>query len=168
MKKYIECGKIVSTHGIKGEVKIQPWTDDAEHLLKFDSFYLEANGKALAVDSSRVHKNMLMVKFKGISSMDEANEYRGKVLYINREEDPDDRPYLQDYIGVKVTDIDTGADYGKIVDVIVTGANDVYDLKDDNGRQRLVPDIPQVVLETDLVAREMKIRPLKGLFDDED
>lgn len=165
-KQFIQCGKIVSTHGVRGELKVLPWTNQPQHLLEFSRFYL-ADGSQLTVTGSRIHKNMLLLTVEGISTLEEARNYRGQILSLNREDDPDDAPYLVDFIGVRVTDQDTGQDYGVITEVIQTGANDVYVLLDDENVERLIPDIPQVVLETDLDAQTMKIRPLKGLFDDE-
>lgn len=163
-RQFIECGKIVSTHGIKGEMKIMPWTDDVSYLLGFSRFFLENGRIELKVKTSRIHKNMLLLLADGISDMDTAAKYRGQVICLARDDDPDDSPFLIDFIGVEVTDVDTGEAYGKILDVVRTGANDVYVLRGGD-KERLVPDIPQVIIETDLKARTMKIRPLKGLFD---
>lgn len=168
LKQYIEFGKIVSTHGIKGEMKVQLWTNEPNLLLDYPVFYLDKGKTPLEVVSARVHKNMLLLMIEGVGSIDEANKYRGKTLYLDREDDEDDRPYLQDYVGMRVTDIDTKESYGKITDVLVTGANDVFALKDDKGVERLVPDIPQVIISSDFTNMTMEIRPLEGLFDNED
>lgn len=167
-KQFIECGKIVSTHGVKGELKIEPWTDDPNYLLEFSTLYLDSGKTPLKVVGSRIHKGMLLLMAEGIDSIDTANQYRGKVLCINRADDPDDSPFLIDFLGIHVLDADSGKDYGKITNVIRTGANDVYELRNEEGIERLVPDIPQVVLETDFATKVMKIRPLKGLFEDAD
>lgn len=167
-KQFVECGKIVSTHGIKGELKAQVWTNDPNYLLEFVRFFLNNGKQELKIKSSRIHKNMLLFTIDGVTSIEDASEYRGKTIYINRQDDKDSRPFLQDFYGVEVFDIDSNQSYGEIVDIIVTGANDVYILKDSKNVQRLVPDIPHVVLETDINNQIMKIRPLKGLFEDED
>ena len=168
IKDFLECGKIVSTHGIKGELRVIPWTNQPEHLLDFSRFFLDNKGsQSIKITASRLHKNMLLIKVKGINSIEEANTLRGKVLYLNRSDDPDDTPYIQDYFGISVTDADTGKSYGKVTDIIITGANDVFVLKDDKGTERLVPDIPHVVLDIDLDERTIIIRPLEGLFEDE-
>ena len=167
-KKYLECGKIVSTHGIQGEVNVQPWCDSAEYLCDFKTLYLQNGEKSLAVLSARVHKNMALIKFAGISDLDTAVTLRGKVLYIDRDDAKDDGKYfIQDIIGLSVIDADSGHTLGILKDVFSTGANDVYALEDESGKQRLFPAIPEVIIETDIGGGIMKIRPLKGLFDDE-
>ncbi|MCL2069326.1 MAG: PRC-barrel domain-containing protein, partial [Oscillospiraceae bacterium] len=93
--------------------------------------------------------------------------FRGKIIYINRSDAPDDgKPFLQDLIGLTVLDADTGEIYGKLHDVLETGANDVYSIRDESGRERLVPVIRQVIISTDIEGGEMRIRPLAGLFDE--
>ncbi|MCI8648720.1 MAG: 16S rRNA processing protein RimM [Anaerotruncus sp.] len=167
-KQFLECGKIVTTHGVRGEVRVQPWCDAPEFLLEFDTLYLEKGQQAIAVQRARVHKNIVILQLEGVGTVEEAVKLRGKVLYVNRNDVPmDDGEYfVQDLIGCTVTDVDTSADYGKIYDVRPTGANDVYYLRDDSGTERLVPAIPDVVLERDIDGGVIRIRPLEGLFDD--
>jgi len=166
-KRYLECGKVVSTHGVRGEVKVKPWCDSPEFLCEFETLYLDGQGqKPVRVISARSHKGMALLLFEGTGSIGEAASFRGKVLYIDRNDAPDDgKPFLQDLIGLTVRDADTGEVYGKIADVIETGANDVYIVRDDAGRERLVPVIPQVIIKTDINGGEIIIRPLEGLFD---
>ena len=168
LKRYLECGKIVSTHGVRGELKVEPWCDGAEYLRGFKTLYLDAKGeKPLKVISTREHKGMALMMLEGIDDMDKAIAMRGKVLYLDRQDAPDDgQPFLQDLIGLSVVDVDSGCEYGKLHDVIETGANDVYDIRDAAGKQRLVPAIPPVIIETDFDAGVMRIRPLEGLFDE--
>ena len=142
-KQFLECGKIVTTQGIKGEVRVQPWCDSPDFLLGFDTLYLDGGRSSLEIERSRVQKNVVVFKFKGTETVEEA-------------------------VGCTVLDADTGRDYGKIYDVRPTGANDVYYLKDAAGVERLVPAIPDVVLSRDLDVGIVTIRPLEGLFDDED
>ncbi len=169
-KQFLECGKIVTTQGIKGEVRVQPWCDSPDFLLGFDTLYLDSGRSPLVVERSRVQKNVVVFKFKGTETVEEAVTLRGKVLYLDRADVPmeDGEYFVQDLIGCTVLDADTGRDYGKIYDVCPTGANDVYYLKDEAGTERLVPAIPDVVLSRDLDAGVVTIRPLEGLFDDED
>ena len=166
-KQYLECGKIVSTHGVRGELKVTPWCDSPEFLCGFETLYLDANGeRAVKTVSARVHKGMALILLEGINSINEAAALRGKILYINRDDAPDDgKPFLQDLLGLIVRDADTGEIYGKLADIIETGANDVYVVRDDSGHERLVPVIPQVIIKTDINGGEISIRPLEGLFD---
>ena len=112
---------------------------------------------------------MAILKFKGINDIDSANLLRDSILYMNRDdvELDEDSHFIQDLIGVSVYDIDNGMFYGKIEEVLQTGANDVYSLKREN-KTFLIPAIADVIIETDIDNDIMKIRPLKGLFDDED
>jgi 16S rRNA processing protein RimM len=93
---------------------------------------------------------------------------RGKVLYIDRNDAPDDGgEFIQDLIGLEALDADSGRSWGFVADVLPTGANDVYLLKEPSGKERLIPVIPEVVLKTDIDGGFIKIRPLKGLFDED-
>ena len=120
------------------------------------------------MERARAHKNVVVLKIAGVDTVEDAVKLRNRTVYVNRDdvELAEGESFVQDLIGCVVTDIDTGAAYGEIYDVMQTGANDVYCLKDEKGTERLVPAIPSVVLERDLDAGIVKIRPLEGLFDD--
>ena len=109
------------------------------------------------------------MKAKGIDTIEQAETLRNKVLYINRNdvELPEGEYFIQDLIGTEVYDIDNGRFYGKITDVMKTGANDVYQITASDGKDYLVPVIDDVVKEIDIYAGKIQIRPLKGIFDDE-
>jgi 16S rRNA processing protein RimM len=167
MKKFLECGKIVSTHGIRGEVKVQHWCDEPDYLCQFSTLYLEEGAKALAVENARAHKDMVILKLHGVEDIDAGNALRGKILYLNREDAPEDGAFfLQDLLGLEVRDADSGHLYGKLTDVFATGANDVYEITGEDGVKRLAPAIPEVVVERDVAGGVILIRPLRGLFDD--
>lgn len=168
-KQFLECGPIVTIHGIKGEVRMQPWCDDMQALTEVTTLYFDKNGaNAIGVERARPHKNVMVLKFSGVDTPEAAAALRGKMLFINRDDLPlaEDEYFVQDLIDCQVIDADTGRDYGKVYDSRPTGANDVYYLRDEQGKERLVPAIPDVVLERDLEAGIIKIRPLEGLFDD--
>lgn len=169
-KKYLEIGKIVTVHGLNGTVKVQPWCDDAEFLCEFDVLYRGTQAIPMEIEQARVQKNMALVKFKGVDTVEQAQALRNTVLYMDRDdvELEDGTYFIQDLLGLSVVDVDNGTDYGTIADVLQTGANDVYLLRDGAGRERLVPVIPDVVLEIAPEQGYVKIRPLKGLFDDAD
>ena len=168
-KRYLECGKIVATHGLRGEVKVLPWCDGPEALLPFGTLYLDGGATALAVEKARAAKNMVLVKFRGYDSPEAVQPLRGKVLYLDREEDSleEGQYYIQDLIGLTVVDAGSGQVYGTLQDVTETGANDVYHIAFPDGKVRLIPAIPQVVTGIDIDAGRMEIRPLEGLFDDD-
>lgn len=170
-KQFLECGKIVTTHGIKGEVKINPWCDSPEDLLKLTHIYFDKKGEEnREVLSARVHGSMTLMQLFGINNPEDAASLRGKTIYLNRDELElkEGEYFISDLMDLKVIDADTGEEYGILTDVSQTGANDVYHITFNDKTQRLIPAIPQVVIETDVDGGFMKIRPLKGLFDDED
>lgn len=164
-KEYLEAGKIVTTHGIKGEVKIMPYCDSAELLVEFDRLFIGKNHDEIIVERARVQKNMVIAKLEGINTPEEAEKLRNKVLFMHRDdlELDEDTYFIQDLIDMEVKDVDSGFVYGKITDVLQNGANDVYVIKGD--REYLVPAIPDVVISTDIDSNIMLIRPLEGLFD---
>ncbi len=164
-KEYLEAGKIVTTHGIRGEVKIMPYTDSPELLCEFDRLFIGKDKSELYIERSRVAKNMVIAKIEGIDTVEAAEKYRNKVLFMHRDdlELDEDTYFIQDLIDMEVQDADSGFVYGKITDVLQNGANDVYVIKGD--REYLVPAIPDVVISTDIDSNIMQIRPLDGLFD---
>jgi len=169
-KDFLECGKIVSAHGVRGEVKILPWCDGAEYLLDFLALYLDKGAARLNIESARVHKGMLIAKFEGVNSIDDTAKLRGRVVYLSREEAPPDEDgvfFVQDLMGLEVIDADSRRIWGRLTQVYQTGANDVYEITGEDGEKRLIPAIKEVVISTDLEAGIMEIRPLKGLFDSE-
>ena len=165
-KEYLEAGKIVTTHGIKGEVKIMPYCDSAELLAEFDRLFIGKNHDEIIVERARVQKNMVIAKLEGINTPEEAEKLRNKMLFMHRDdlELDDDTYFIQDLIGMEVKDADSDVLYGKIADVMQTGANDVYVVRGEE-REYLVPAIADVVISTDLDSNIMTIRPLDGLFD---
>lgn len=162
---YLDAGKIVNTHGIRGEVKVFPLCDSPEFLLEFDRFFI--NGQEIKVLASRVHKNVTLMRLEGIDHIDKAEAMRGKILQIACDdvELEDGRYFIEDLIGMRIVDADSGEEYGTLKSVLQTGANDVYEVQ---GKTRvyLVPKIDDVVLDTDVEKGVITIRPLKGLFDE--
>ncbi len=169
-KKLIECGKIVSTQGIRGEVRVVPWCDTPDFLCGFKAFYIKGGEKKLSVKSARVNKNVVVIKFDEVNSVEEAQALRNHVIYIERKALKLKKgTYLvQDLIGLSVIDAESGKEYGKLSDVTPTGARDVYHIKTAAGKELLFPAIPDVVKKVDIADGVMEIIPLKGLFYDED
>ena len=167
-KQFIETGKIVSTHGIRGEVRVQPWCDTPEFLTAFKTLYLNEGRDVLNIIRSRAHKNIVIMQIKGITTIEQAQALRDKVLYIDRKDALlEDGEYFQcDLFGALVYDVDTNEPLGEIVDVSKTGANDVWHIKKD-GKEYLIPSIPDVVIDVNIDEEKVLIRPLKGIFDDE-
>ena len=167
MKQYLEIGKIVNVHGLRGVVKVVPWCDEPEFLCEFDTLYLGKAQKPVNVTAARLQKGNVLLHLEGVDTVEAAEQLRNQVLYMDRDEvELEEGVYfIQDLIGLEVLDADTGKSYGKLSDVMQTGANDVYEIKDETGKTVLIPAIPDVVQETDLDGGVMRIRPLEGLFD---
>lgn len=167
--KFLEIGRIVAVQGLKGEVRVEPWCDSVEFFCGFELLYFDKGETPVKLEKSRPHKNIAVIKISGIDTPEAAAALRGKILYMDRSEIKLDEGsyFVQDLIGLSVLDADTGAEYGELVDVSETGANDVYHIKKD-GIVYLIPAIPDVIISTDITEGRMIIRPLKGLFDDED
>lgn len=170
MKKYLEVGEIVGTHGIAGELRVNPWADGPEFLTRFKVLYLDEGKEKLTVISARAHKNITLLKIKGIDSIETAETYRGRVLFIDRADAklPEGTYFVQDIIGVEVVDYESGEVYGRISDVSATGANDVWHIAHKDGNEYLMPVIDEVVKETDIEGGRVTIKVMKGLFGDED
>ena len=171
-KQFLEVGKITNVHGLHGEVKIYPWCDDAAFLCSVEELFFDGNGeKKVEVLHARIQQNQVIMKFSGTDTREQAELLRGQVLYLNREafELEEGSYFIQDLIGLEVIDADTGKIWGKLKDVLQTGANDVYSIwNEEKQKEYLAPAIPEVILETNLDKGFMKIRPLKGLFEDAD
>ncbi len=169
-QQFIETGKITGTHGIHGEMRVQPWCDSPEDLLQYKTLYLDTAGyERLEVVGMRVHKTMVILKAKGIDSIPKAEAFRERVVYLHRDDlNLDEGQYLvADLIGCKVFETKTGTPLGEITDVSQTGANDVWHINKD-GKEYLIPAIPLVVDEVDIDSGRVTITPLKGIFEDED
>lgn len=171
IKDFLEIGKITGTHAIKGEMRVQPWCDTPEFMCRFKTLYLDSRGEKPFKVKCRPHGQMVILKAEGIDTVEEASRYREKVLFMKRSDAklPNGHYFIQELIGCTVIDADDeGKAYGTLTDVSMTGANDVWHITDGQGREYLIPAIPPVVIDTDVVKGIIKIRPLKGIFDDED
>ncbi len=168
-KQFLEVGQIVNTHGLKGDVRVDPWCNGPEFVCEFKTLYLK-DGSTVTVEKARVQKNVAILKLKGVDTIEQADLLRRTVLYVNRDDvDLEDGEYfIQDIVNCVVRDVDTGTVYGKVTDVFKTGANDVYQITTDDGKEYLIPVIDDVVINTDIDSGVIEIRPLKGIFDDED
>lgn len=169
MKQYLEIGKIVGTHGIKGEVRIQPWADSGEFAAGFKRMYFSEGKECVDIISARPHKNIVIAKIKGVDSIEQADVLRGRILYIDRADAhlPEGRYFIQDLIGCEVKDADSGRVYGKISDVSSTGSNDVYHIASPEGKEYLIPAIDQVLAEKDIENGTIFIHYMSGMFDED-
>ena len=170
IKEYLEVGQIVGTHGIRGEVRLNPWADSPEFLKQFKTLYYDKKGeKSVKVLAARPHGNIVILKLDGIETVDDASKLRNRVLYIRRADAKiaEGSYFIEELIGCDVVDADDeNISYGTLTDVSETGANDVWHIEKD-GKEYLIPAIPDVVINADVANNRVVIRPLKGIFDDE-
>lgn len=169
LKQYLEVGKFTNTHGLKGELKLELWCDSIDYVNQFKTLYLDENGKSgLTLVSVRPQKNIAIVKFAEITSLEQAEQYKGKIIYGNRDDAniDEDANYIQDLIGCYVVDIDTEEEYGKVVDVLNYGASDILDIED-WGKRKYVPVIPDIIKEINIEYQVIRIKYMKGLFDED-
>ena len=166
-QELLEIGKITSTHGLKGEVKVEVWCDSIEVLKKIPHLYFNKDDKRKVL-SVKQFKGMAIILLEGICDIDSANKLRGKILYAHRNDiqKDEDSFFIVDLIGMTVKEMGSNKVYGKIIDVQNTGANDIYYIEKD-GKVSLIPAIPQVVKSINLEENEMQITALEGLFDED-
>ena len=162
-KQFLEAGQIVSTHGVQGEVKIMPWCDGPEFLREFDRFYVE--GTAYAVESSRIHKNMLLCKLQGVEDMSAAQGMKNKVVSIDRRDAhiPEGRVFISDLIGLTVYAEEQ--EIGVLKDVYTGPANDVYIVK--GRREYMIPAVSEFLEEVKVDGGYIKVKLLEGMATDE-
>ena len=170
IKEFLEVGQIVGTHGIRGEMRVNPWADSPEFLKQFKTLYYDNKGeKSVKVLAARPHGNVVILKAEGIETVEAASALRNRVLYIRRSDAKIDENsyFIEELIGCQVIDADDESIcYGTLSDVSETGANDVWHIEKD-GKEYLIPAIPDVVIKVDVKNNTVIIRPLKGIFDDE-
>jgi 16S rRNA processing protein RimM len=165
---FLEAGQIVSTHGVRGEVRVQVWCDSPEQFSGFKHLYWDAAGTQPVRFKARPHKNMALVKLEGVDTVEAAQVLRGRMLYVDRRDIklPKGHYLVQDLLGLAVVDADTGESYGTLTDVSQTGANPVYHVQTPKG-EVLIPAIPDIIISVDTKKDILRLRPMKGLFDDE-
>jgi 16S rRNA processing protein RimM len=166
-----QVGAITQTHGIKGEVKVFPLTDDISRFKNMKNLLLDAGKegyKTLEVESVRQQKNIVILKFKGIDNINDIEKYKGHGLFVTKENRvalKKDEYFIADLIGVKVyLDTDKDTVFGTISDVLQTGANDVYEIEMADGKSVLVPAIKDCILDVDVENDRVEIHLLDGLL----
>ena len=169
-KKLLEIGKIVNTHGLRGEVKIVPWTDAPDVFEDLTVIYIKNKSeyKPLNIESVRYQKNNLIVKFKEYSDINDILQYKNAVLYAERDdlgELPEGVYYIVDLIGLEVF-TESGEKIGIIADVFNTGASDIYDVKRDGKKNLLLPVIDEVVKNVDIEGGRVIVNVMEGLDDE--
>ena len=159
---YIEAGEIVTTHGVRGEVKVLSWLDSPEMLCEFDRCRIE--GREYVMDTVRVQKTCNLVKLRGVDTMEDAQKLRGKTMELYREDISDELIFASELVDVEV--YADGACIGKIKEVLDYPGNSVYVVQGE--REYLIPAVKEFILSTDLEKNQMQVKLLKGMASDED
>lgn len=166
MKQFLEAGKIVNTHGISGEIKVQSWCDSPEVLLDFDTLYF-APQKPVRVLNAYVHKGNVIMRLEGINDCNSAEALRNQILYLNRDDVdlPEDLVFIQDMIGLEVFDERTQEVVGTLRDVLTSNpAHDMYEISRPDGTLAYVPACDPFLKSVDLDAGRITIRSIEGLL----
>ena len=158
---FVEAGEIVTTHGIKGEVKVLPWLDSVEDLCDFDRCLID--GKEFEIEQCRVQKTCNLVKLAGIDTMEAAQLMRGKTILLYREDIDDEVIFAAELLGMEV--FCEGKKIGKIKDVLDYPGNSVYVVKGDY--EYMIPAVKEFILSTDMQKNEMQVRIIEGMRSDE-
>ena len=163
MQEKLEIGKIVNTFGIKGEVKVYPYTDDINQFKKIKKVYI--NNEEKEIESVKFHKNNVILKIKGIDNMTEAENLRDTVIEANRSNKklPENTYYIADLIDLDVY-TDENNFLGKVKDIYNTGANDIYSIETPEGKEILLPAIKDVIKQIDIENKKIIVHILKGLI----
>ena len=169
MEKQLQAGVITSTHGIRGEVKVFPTTDDAQYFRELKKVYLDTGKEQIPLEIEHVKffKQFAILKFKGIDNINDIEKYKGKSLMIDREDASplgEDEYYISDMIGMDVYTDEPAEHFGVLKDVLETGANDVYIIDSDCHGEVLIPAIRQCILSVDTEKNEMYIHLMEGLL----
>ncbi len=166
-QSFFEIGQIVNTFGIKGFVKINPFTDDLERFEELKSVFVVKNKELIEmqIEEVKYHKHLVLVKFKGIEDINMAEKYKGCYIKIKRENArklPEDTYFIADLIGIKVYDED-GNLLGKVDDIYNNKSTDIYVIKDDLGKQILLPSTKEVIKQIDVDEERMVVHLIDGL-----
>ena len=159
---YIEAGEIVTTHGVRGEVKVLSWLDSPEMLCEFDRCRI--SGREYVMDSVRVQKTCNLVKLRGVDTMEDAQKLRGKTMELYREDISDELIFASELVDVEV--YADGVCIGRIKEVLDYPGNSVYVVQGE--REYLIPAVKEFILSTDLERNQMQVKLLKGMASDED
>jgi len=164
---YIECGKIINTHGCKGGLKLESWCNSPEELVNLKNLFLFENGiyKSYKVLKASIFKQFVLVELDGINDMDLAIKLKNNIVYASRDdfELEDGEYFIADVIGLSVIDVDSNKIYGKISDIINRGASDIYVITTDNG-EVMVPVVDEFIKDVNIEKGIVLIKPIDGMF----
>ena len=162
----IEIGKITSAVGLKGEVKVYNYSDSAEIYKNTETVYVDE--EPMKIQHVRMQKNMVILKLEGIDDRNGAEQIRGSEIFITEAdlpELPDGEFYIRDLIGMAVIDAANGETIGTVRDVIQNTAQDIFDVQTSAGKQALIPNVPEFIIDIDAEKREIKVKLIEGLIE---
>ena len=168
MEDLLKVGVITTTHGVRGEVKVYPTTDEPERFLDLEYVLLDTGKelRRLDIKNVRFFKNLVILKFDGIDNINDIEKYKGRDLWIPREEAQEldeDEYYIADLLGMKVL-LEDGSEFGTLKNVMETGANDVYIVDSVEHGEVLLPAIKECILDADIETNTMTVHLMKGLL----
>ena len=172
MKEFLEIGEVVTTHSLTGEIKVYPWADSPEVLSRLEYLYIDVNDinagskSTLQVELARIVKNMVLLKIKGINSVEEARLLIGKILFVKRSDIPlpEGRHFVQDLLGLQVKNAKSDIIYGTIKQISNSGASDVYHVQNEQGEISLFPAVEEFIQEINVENGYVLINPIEGMF----
>ena len=159
---FIQAGEIVTTHGVRGEVKVLPWSDGPDFLCEFERIRIE--GKTYEIENCRIQKTCNLLKISGVDTVEDGQALRGKIVEVFREDVPEGLIFADELIGMEV--ISDGENLGKIADVLDYPGNKVYVVE--GKHSYMIPAVKQFVISTDLERNEMQVTIIEGMRTDED
>ena len=166
-KKYIECGKIINTHGCRGGLKVDPWCNSPEDFTELKKIYVKSKNEYLeyTITKASIFKQFIILEIKEIVDMEKALSLKDKIIYADRADFSleDGEFFISDIIGLNVIDFENGQIYGKISDIINRGASDIYVVETPNG-ERMIPAVDEFIVEID-INEGVKVRTIEGLLD---
>jgi 16S rRNA processing protein RimM len=166
-KKYIECGKIINTHGCRGGLKVDPWCNSPEDFTELKRIYVKSKNEYLeyTITKASIFKQFIILELKEIADMEKALSLKDKIIYADRDDFSleDGEFFISDIIGLNVIDFENGQIYGKISDIINRGASDIYVVETPNG-ERMIPAVDEFIVEID-INEGVKVRTIEGLLD---
>ena len=159
--KFLEAGKIINTHGVSGEVKIQPWADTPDFLTGFEHIYID--GAPVKVLKTKVHKGCVIAALDGVTDIDSAIKLKNKTVLLDRDEThiEEGRHFIADLMGLRAIDAETSVDLGMVHDVLKLPANDVYVIH--GPREILIPAVDEFIAETNIDSGYIKFKLIEGM-----
>ena len=158
--EYLKVGQIVTTHGVRGDVKLLPWTDGPEFLLDFRRVFIE--GREYLLEDCRIQKTCNLLKLRGVDTVEDGQKLRGKTVEVRREEAPEGLIFADELMGMEV--FADGENIGRIVDVLDMPSSSVYVIRGE--KEYMIPAVKQFILDTDLEGNRMQVKLLEGMETD--